>query len=155
MTLILDTREPDPHPWPNHWEGVTVVRGTLACGDVCLSGNADVAVERKTPEDLIGCLAGERERFERELRRATHLHSFAVVVSGSLDDVLLRRRGLHVNAILGTLAAWSRRYRHPFIFAGNDALAAGFTLRFLTQPVREAKRLLAAVEAEQPEGATA
>jgi ERCC4-type nuclease len=99
MTIVIDTREPDPHPWPRHWRGATVVRGTLACGDVCLEGNADVCIERKTPEDLIGCLAGERERFERELRRATHLASFAVVVSGSLDDLLLRRRGLHVNAI--------------------------------------------------------
>src|SRR5258707_1341051 len=108
MTLLLDTREPDPHPWPAFWFGVDVTRGTLACGDVCLACNADVCIERKTPEDLIACMTGERERFERELRRATHLASFAVVVSGSLDDLLLRRRGLAVASILGSLAAWQR-----------------------------------------------
>jgi len=54
------------------------------------------------------------------------------------------QRRIHPNAILGTLAAWSRRYRHPILFAGNDRLAAEFALRFLCQPFREAQRLLAA-----------
>lgn len=143
MTVLLDTREPDPHPWPPFWPNATTERATLACGDVCIDGNGDVVVERKTPEDLLGCMATGRERFERELRRGTHLASFAVVVSGSLDDLLLRRRGMAVASILGTLAAWQRRYRHPFFLAGNDSLAADFTLRFLTQPFREAQKLLA------------
>jgi len=142
MTILLDTREPDPHPWPPFWPDATTERATLACGDVCLSGNADVAVERKTPEDLLSCMTASRDRFERELRRATHLASFAVVVSGSLADLLQRRRGLAVASILGTLAAWQRRYRHPFVFAGNDGLAADFTWRFLVQPFREAKGLM-------------
>ena len=137
MTALLDTREPDPHPWPPFWPGASVERATLAVGDVCMAGNADVVVERKTPEDLIGCMTVSRDRFERELRRATHLASFAIVVSGSFDELLLRRRGLAVASIIGTLAAWQRRYRHPFFFAGTDAVAADFTWRFLTQPFRE------------------
>lgn len=142
-TILLDTREPEPHPWTPYWPEADIIRGTLGVGDVCLLGNADVVVERKTPADLVACITGERERFERELRRATHLASFAVVVSGSLDAVLLYRRTVHVNSIVGTLAAWQRRYRIPFVFAGTDALAAQFAWRFLTQPVREAQRLLA------------
>ena len=74
-------------------------------------------------------------------------------MSGSLDDLLRCRRGLAVASILGTLAAWQRRYRHTFMFCGSDALAADFCLRFLAQPVREAERLLGEIKAE--EGASA
>jgi len=99
-------------------------------------------VERKTAVDLVGCIGAHRERFERELRRASHLASFAVVVNSSFAELLLQRGELHQNAIVGTLAAWQRRYRMPFIFAGNDSLAADFTLRFLKHPLQEAERLL-------------
>lgn len=146
MILLLDTREPDPHPWVPYWPEVTTERATLSCGDIALAGNVDVAIERKTPADLLGCMTAGRERFERELRRATHLASFAVVVSDSFDGLLLRRRGLAVASIVGTLAAWQRRYRIPFIFAGNDQIAADFTWRFLTQPFREAQRLVSDVD---------
>jgi len=77
MTVILDTREPDPHPWPPFWPDAVVNRATLAVGDICLASNADVAVERKTPSDLLSCMTAGRERFERELRRATHLAASA------------------------------------------------------------------------------
>lgn len=143
LQIAIDSREPWPHPWAPYWPGVTVVRATLDTGDIALSANLDVAIERKTASDMVSCITSERDRFERELRRAACCcDSFAVVISASLEDLLSQRRGLHPNAALGTLAAWSRRYRHPLFFAGNDQLAAEFTLRFLTQPAREAKRLL-------------
>jgi ERCC4-type nuclease len=147
ITIHLDTREPDPHPWARYWDFATIVRATLGVGDICIAGNADVAVERKTPEDLIGCMGAGRERFERELRRACHIDRFVVIISSSLDDLLLRKRGMNTESVLGTLAAWQRRYRHPFMFCGNDQLAADFCQRFLTQPVREAKDFVKAVEA--------
>jgi DNA excision repair protein ERCC-4 len=141
--VLIDTREPWPHPWTQCWEaGVQVTRATLETGDVCLSGNGDVVIERKTASDFIACLGMGRERFENELRRATHLAAFAVVVEGTLEDCLLQRRGLHVNGVIGTLAAWQRRYRHTFLFAGTVDMAASFALRFLTQPLREARKLI-------------
>ncbi len=146
MTILVDTREPWPHPWALFWADMVVERATLDTGDLCLACNPGVAVERKTVADLASCMTGERERFERELRRAACCcASFAVVVSGSLEELLMQRR-IHPNAIMGTMAAWSRRYRHPILFAGNDRLAAEFALRFLSQPIREAQRLLGATE---------
>ena len=122
------------------------MQGTLPAGDICLAGNPDVVVERKTIADLVACIGAERDRFERVLHRATHLASFAVVVSGSFADLLRERRGLHQNAVVGSLAAWQRRYRLPFFFAGADSLAANFTLRFLCNPLLEAQRLMKAYE---------
>ena len=141
MTLLLDTREPSPHPWVDYWPDVSIEMATLETGDICAAGNLDVVIERKTPADLLGCMTSGRERFERELRRATHLTSFAVVISGSFADLLLHRRGMSASSVIGTLAAWQRRYRHTFLFAGNDELAADFTMRFLSQPFREASVL--------------
>jgi hypothetical protein len=101
--------------------------------DLCLAGNADVAIERQDGFRTCGLPGGaKRERFERELRRATHLASFAVVISGTLEDLIEQRRGLNVIAGVGTLAAWSRLYRHSFVFAGSDAMAADFTFRSLS-----------------------
>lgn len=141
MTILIDTREPSPHPWTAYWPDTPTATATLETGDICAAGNLDIVIERKTPADLLGCMTSGRERFERELRRATHLASFAVVISGSFDDLLLHRRGMAASSVIGTLAAWQRRYRHPFFFAGNDELAADFTMRFLSQPFREASVL--------------
>lgn len=159
--ILVDTREPlgvdgQLHPWAAFWESnVRLVRQTLPTGDFCLAGNPTIAIERKTGGDLVKCLGAERDRFEAELDRATLLTAFAVVVSCSFENLLRERRGLHINAVVGTLAAWQRRYRIPFFFAGTNALAANFTLRFLAQarpqptpaPVRDGFALMrAAVE---------
>jgi hypothetical protein len=74
-------------------------------------------IERKTPSDLIACMTSARERFERELARSRYLGCF-VVVEGSLPDVLAARRQMSEAGVIGTLAAWQRRYT-GFFFAGN------------------------------------
>jgi hypothetical protein len=71
---------------------------------MALAGLPDGAViERKTPGDLASCIGGERTRFERELKRGRCCGRMAVVVSGSLADVVVAGRGLHHNAIIGSL----------------------------------------------------
>jgi DNA excision repair protein ERCC-4 len=92
-TLLLDSREPSPHPWvaflPAGW---IVERATLETGDACLAHNPAVAIERKTGLDFLACVGRERERFERELRRARHLEAFAVIVESDFPS-LIRMRG--------------------------------------------------------------
>ena len=70
-------------------------------------------------------------------------------MEGTLADVLAQSRGIHANAIIGTLAAWQRRYA-PICFAGNVETAAKIAESFLVGQVneiqREAGRLLAACE---------
>lgn len=161
LEMRCDTREPWPHPWAAHWPAETVLeQATLETGDFCLHGAEDGAVvERKTAGDFLACLGGERERFERELARGRYAGRFCVVIEADLPGLLALageggalwrlpgvpgakpRRGFTSQSILGSLAAWTRRYGTPFIFAGNEALAAQFTWRFLTQPVREAVEL--------------
>jgi ERCC4-type nuclease len=141
MTLLFDTREPDPHPWAAHLpEGWLIENGTLETGDIALARIPDgVVIERKTPSDLAGCIGASRERFERELRRGRYVGRFVVVVEGTLADVQRAARGIHPNAINGTLASWAVRYC-PIIFAGSAAGAADFAFRALASQVRDIQR---------------
>jgi ERCC4-type nuclease len=146
-TVIIDTREPSPHPWERFApDNITFIREGLETGDFCLRALPDGAViERKTPQDLAGCLTSSRERFERELRRSRHCGAFTVVVEGNLSDVILAARGVSVNAVVGTLAAWSRRYC-PFIFAGSIEQAANFSFRYLMGQIRDHDKAVVAIK---------
>ena len=67
-----------------------------------------------------------------------------VVIEGSLSDVVVAARGIHVNAVIGTIAAWTLRYC-PFILAGSERLAADFSCRFLASQLRSIERVTRAV----------
>lgn len=151
MRILMDSRESaDPHPWLAHFSGdVRIERGTLETGDFALAALPDAAViERKATGDLVACLGRERERFERELARGRYVGRLVVVCDGSMADLFCeaRRRGggLSDASILGTLAAWQRRYC-PFFFAGSVRVAAEFTERFLRGQIKEAERTAKAI----------
>jgi hypothetical protein len=67
-----------------------------------------------------------------------------VVIEKNLADVCTAGRGIHVNSIIGTLAAWTLRYC-PFVFAGSERLAADFCFRFLASQLRSIERVARAV----------
>ncbi len=147
--IAIDTREPWPHPWTRFWPTVAIQRATLETGDLALAGALNGAViERKTIPDFLAAIGQERERFTKELSRARFLQSFAIVVEGTLADVVRQSRGVHPSAIVGTVAAWTRR-GFPVVFASTPEIAAEFALRFLTQPLAEAQRMLTACKAAQ------
>lgn len=144
--LICDTREPwvPEHPWARFLpENIQLERGTLTTGDFALKGLEDFAIiERKTAGDLIGCMTRNRARFERELARSRHLTAFAVVVDASLLECIAQARGLRESALMGSIAAWSRRYGCSFNFCDSPRLAAEFTWRFLISQFTEAQYLV-------------
>ncbi len=148
ITITCDTREPWPHPWarwlPSH---VQLERAGLETGDFCLAGLPDAAVvERKTVSDFHGCVTSNRERFERELARSRHVGRFVVVVEGSLFDCIDGSGGLSEASLIGTVAAWTRRYC-PIIFAGDERHAAVLAWRYLAGQVSEALKIVRAASA--------
>ena len=112
MIVLVDSREPWPHSWQRYLpESWSLERQSLETGDLVLATHPHgVTVERKTPSDMAGCIGADRERFERELRRSRYSGRFVVVIEGSLNDVAVAARGIHHNAVLGTLASWTLRY---------------------------------------------
>ena len=145
INIIVDTREPAPHPWrrwlPAH---VTLESAALDTGDFAVAGLPDAAVvERKTVSDFLGCLTSNRERFERELARSRHVGRFVVIVEGTLSDCIRARGGLSEASLLGTVAAWSRRFC-PILFAGTERHATELAYRFLAGQITEGQRIVKA-----------
>lgn len=147
MKIIQDTREQVPFPFTAY--ACELVTGTLPTGDYSLTGLVDrCAVERKSLDDLLGCLiGGGRERFERELARAAGLECFAVVVEASMQDMAegRYRSRMKPHAALQSVLAFQVRYGCPFIWCGNRAGAEYATFHFLRHYLREAQERLQAV----------
>lgn len=139
MRIIIDTREQRPFDFTKY--DVETVRAALPAGDYSLPGFEDrAAVERKSLDDLIGCLKGEnRERFERELARLRVYDLAAVVVEASLDDVSKGRyrSEMKAHAVLQSVFAFHVRFAVPFLFCGNRAGAEYATYSLLQKYVCE------------------
>ena len=80
------------------------------------------------------------------MSRSRHVGRFVVIVEGTLLDCIRARGGLSEASIIGTTAAWSRRFC-PIIFAGSERLAAELAWRYLSGQITEGQRLVKAVAA--------
>lgn len=143
MKLLVDTREQLPFAF-SRFPGVEADRAALPTGDYSLPGIEDrIAIERKSLDDLVGCLKGEnRARFERELRRGRAYDFFCVVVEASLDDVRhgRYRSEMRAEAVLQSVVAFEIRYRVPFAWCGSRAGAEYMTHSFLAKYAYEIER---------------
>jgi DNA excision repair protein ERCC-4 len=96
---------------------------TLPTGDYSLPGFEDrAAVERKSLNDLVGCLKGSnRERFEKELARGRTYDLFCVVIEAPLSDVSQGKyhSDMRPQVALQSIIAFMVRYRVPFVWAGS------------------------------------
>lgn len=139
LRILIDTREQAPFTFEGY--EVELKTATLPVGDYSLPGFEDqAAVERKSLDDLVGCLMGkDRERFERELARGRHYDLFAVVVEASLADVSQGRyrSDMKPQAALQSIITLQVRYRIPFVWAGNRTGAEYMTYSFLAKYLRE------------------
>jgi ERCC4-type nuclease len=129
MKIIIDTREQTPWTFP---EGIQTETGTLATGDYSLKGLQEICtIERKSLSDLVGCMTGDnRERFKKELLRLKSYRCRAVIIEGSLHDIMIRRylSRIEPEAVIGSMASWQTKYETPFIMAGDAEGAARYCL---------------------------
>ena len=84
-TITIDTIQQAPLSF-----SLPTERGTLTTGDYPIKDlERFVAVGRKGPDDLVGCLKnGQGERFERELSGEQGLDYFALVVESLLPKYI-------------------------------------------------------------------
>ena len=146
MKIVIDTREQTPLDFGPY--GCEVVRGGLATGDYGIAGIESLAaVERKSEDDLLGCLTRERDRFERELARARGMELFAVVVETTWARLAsgMYRSQMKPHACLQSLLAFGVRYNVHFHLVGTHAAAAYCTFHLLARFVAEQETRLKAV----------
>ncbi len=105
VVAVFDTREQLPYIL----SPLQAVEGSLATGDYSLLGYEHyISVERKSLNDLLGCIGRERERFERELMRLKAYPVHALVIEATWNDILAGgwRSKIHPNSVYGSLVGW-------------------------------------------------
>ncbi len=129
LIAICDTREQTPFDLaPLQCE-----RATLRTGDYSIKGLEHVVtVERKSLQDLIGCIGYGRERFDREMQRILSYPSRLIVIEASLAQIQLKQyRGeTHPNSVIGSLLGWMAR-GIPVLLANDHTEAGKMVARFL------------------------
>ena len=147
MRIVIDSREKQPLDF-SLYPDVEVAIGTLQAGDYSIMGfTAEIAIERKSVNDLIGFLTHDRDRFKHELERLRGYRSALVVVEAPFDAI---RRGqyhsrMNPDAAVESIFSMMQQYRIPFYFADNRAdgafAAFSFLRHFLRHETERAKRL--------------
>lgn len=129
IVAIVDTRE--QIPW--NLSPLQMMRGTLPTGDYSVVGlTHEIAIERKSLSDLIGCVGVHRERFDAEIQRLKSYPTRCIIVEApwsALERGEWRSRvtpGAAVGSVLGWIA-----HGMPIIFAGDVNGAAKTASRLL------------------------
>lgn len=122
LTYLIDTREQAPLDL----SPFLTVTTTLPTGDYSVAGLEHViAIERKSLQDLLGCIGQGRERFEKEIQRLLAYECRAIVVEASWADLERGewRSQVTVQAALGSVLGWIAR-GVPVVMAGDRRRAA-------------------------------
>lgn len=117
ITILVDTREQTPADL----SPMVMERGTLPTGDYTIKGLENfVAVERKTLQDLIGCVGKERDRFDREIQRLRGYETKAFFVDGHLSQIRMKQyRGMvEPNTAISSIMGWIQTGL-PIVFCGD------------------------------------
>lgn len=127
--IVIDSREQKPFEFKKH----PTVIDTCDVGDYQLADfKNQVAVERKSLEDLVSCCGKERNRFEKQLLRLQGVNERLVIVEASWNQIEMGQWRSKVtplvvqNSILGWIAKGI-----PFVLAGSRDKAADITEEFL------------------------
>lgn len=129
ITIIVDTREQTP------WDMTPLKTevGTLDTGDYTVKGlEKEISIERKSLDDLLGCVGQSRERFDREIKRMLGYPCRAVIVEAHWQEIMLGnwRARVTPNAVMGSVLGWIA-HGVPVIFAGNASEAALYAGRLM------------------------
>jgi len=119
FTILIDSREQTPFSFGPEWK---IKRSNLVTGDYTISGLSElISIERKSLQDLVGCVGGNRERFKKELHRLQAYPCRAVIIECELADIYSGnyRGKVKPASVAGSLASWGIRYKVPFVFAGE------------------------------------
>ena len=144
-TIVIDTRE--QNPW--QFTSLATERGSLDTADYSIRGLLHlVAVERKSLDDLLGCVGCDRDRFKRELARMRGYRFRALVIEASLAEIEAGqwRSKLQPAHVLGSLTAWTVQFGLPIVFAGDHAAAGRYAQRYLFQAARTVASECAAIQ---------
>ncbi len=136
-TIVIDSQEHMGYKFErftNWFDGT--VRRRLEVGDYTLLGmEEEVAVERKTIQDLVNSIIQDREDFIEKCERLSNFKKKCLVIEGSLSSVKTPYEDsqAHPNAVLGSLLAAQERWEIPVYFLDDFLLAEEFVASMLSK----------------------
>ena len=135
FTIIRDTREQKPYEFKDY--PVSIRDQALPTGDYSVEGyETEFAIERKTKSDFLRSITFERDRFQREVGRATgFINPMVIVVEAPYIDFKTGRyfNDIPVKSITNTVASWQSRYNVDFIFEDDRSRGERRTYLQLTE----------------------
>jgi ERCC4-type nuclease len=134
FTAIVDTREQKPLKLEyKKGQILKSVRSTLYTGDYSIKGlEQHIAIERKSLDDLMGCIGVNRDRFEKEIIRLKAYPVRCIVVESTwkkIEEGNYRSR-VHATAAIGTLMGWIAQ-GIPIIMCDTHYRAGVFVSRMM------------------------
>lgn len=139
-TIIIDTREQLPYEFSDR---VCALRGTLAAGDYSLVGyETEVALERKSLNDYVSTVIGQRERFANELKKLQNYIDKAIVVEADPSHIFEHAYTSNASpaSVWGATISIIIDYSIPIYFLGTRPVAVRFVEDFLVRYHRKAAR---------------
>ena len=134
ITAVIDSREQKPLVLEyKKGEKLASERGNLYTGDYSIKGMENhVAIERKSLDDLMGCIGTQRERFEKEIIRLRGYPVKCLVVESCWKDIEEGnyRSRVKSTAAIGTLMGWIAQ-GIPIIMCENHKRTGIFVSRML------------------------
>lgn len=134
--ILVDQREQAPLRFRN----LKSERCLLPCGDYSLRGlTAEIAIERKSLQDLTSCCGGDRERFIEQIERMRTYRFRCLVVEARYTEISIGayRSRIEPRSVIGTLVKVAQDLSVPVWFAEDAGGASELVERML---VREHKR---------------
>lgn len=149
LEIIVDSRESLPWQWqPEVAAGeVVLVRAALKTGDYAPAAPALrelCAIERKSLQDLAGCVGGGRDRFRAQFERLARLRWPLIIVEASIAGIAKYRSRAHAcdrrqilpAHIIGTMMSWSLELGVPWLPGGSVRQCERLALRHLRAAAR-------------------
>jgi ERCC4-type nuclease len=126
--------------------------GTLKTGDYSVKGlESIVTLERKSLSDILGCMGGERDRFQAELQRMLAYPCRCLVIESTWQAMEAGEWKSEITpaSAIGSLLAWIGM-GIPVLMAGSHDRAGRYVARMLLLAARrrwrEARQLLAVLD---------
>ena len=134
VTAIVDSRE----QLPLDLAPLKVKVKCLDTGDYSVQGLEHViAIERKSLSDLLGCVGGDRKRFDREIQRLLSYPTRALVIESTWPEIEAGgwRSKITPQAATGSLLGWIAT-GIPIIMCGDHQRAGRYVSRLLFTAAR-------------------
>lgn len=142
FTIVVDSREQKPFEFERY--PVKTVTKTMKTADYAVQQpgyygkngtyKAPFGVERKGESDFLSSITHDRERFKREIKRASEWDAPMPVVIES--PYVKFKQGnyypnINPNSIIGTVDKWPKYYNVDFFFRDDRRDAESFTFEML------------------------